>query len=119
MAITIGIVGRSGILINKPSTAEATEMGGVIIPSASKAQPPIMAGRMSHFPFLRTNENSEKMPPSPLLSAFSVMSTYLMVVCSVNVQNTQEIAPRIKLSLMTSPLIIALNTYKGEVPMSP
>ena len=33
----------------KPSTAEVTEIGGVIIPSASKAAPPIMAGNTSHL----------------------------------------------------------------------
>ena len=35
----------------------------------------------------------EKMPPSPLLSAFKVRKTYLNVVCSVKVQITQDTAP--------------------------
>ena len=42
-------------------------------------------------------------PPSPLLSAFNVRITYLMVVCSVNVQITQESDPRINASLITFP----------------
>jgi hypothetical protein len=46
MVITMGIVGMSVRIILKPSTADATEMGGVIIPSANRAQPPIMAGKI-------------------------------------------------------------------------
>ena len=48
IAITIGTVGISGLKIRNPSTAEETEIGGVMIPSASKALPPIMAGTISH-----------------------------------------------------------------------
>ena len=33
----------------KPSIAEVIEIGGVIIPSASNAAPPSMAGMTSHF----------------------------------------------------------------------
>jgi len=32
-----------------PSTADATEIGGVIIPSANKVPAPIIAGTYSHF----------------------------------------------------------------------
>jgi hypothetical protein len=32
-----------------PSTAEATEIGGVMIPSANNALPPIIAGNNNHF----------------------------------------------------------------------
>ena len=51
MAITIGSVGISGLYIRKPSMAEETEIGGVIIPSASKAAPPIIAGQTNHRAF--------------------------------------------------------------------
>ncbi len=64
----------------KPSTADVTEIGGVIIPSASNAAPPSMAGNTNHFPLRLTNANNEKIPPSPRLSALSVRITYLMVV---------------------------------------
>lgn len=64
----------------KPSIAEVTEIGGVIIPSASSAAPPIMAGMTSHFFCRRTSAKSEKIPPSPRLSACKVSTTYLMVV---------------------------------------
>ena len=63
-----------------PSTAEATEIGGVIIPSAKSAAPPIIAAATSHFRRLLTRANNEKMPPSPRLSALRVSMTYLMVV---------------------------------------
>ena len=48
IAITIGIVGMSGLKIKSPSTAEETEIGGVIIPSAKSKLPPIIAGTISH-----------------------------------------------------------------------
>ena len=79
-------------------------IGGVIIPSASRAQPPTTAGTISHFALRRTNENSENMPPSPLLSALRVITTYFKVVWSVSVQKMQDTPP---------------NTYNGEVPISP
>ncbi len=47
-------------------------MVGVIIPSAIKAAPPIIAGKTNHFFCRRTNAYKEKIPPSPLLSAFKV-----------------------------------------------
>jgi hypothetical protein len=94
-------------------------IGGVIIPSASKAQPPTTAGITSHLARRRTNENNENMPPSPLLSACRVIITYLMVVCKVKVQNIQDIPPKINVSEMTLGPTIALKTYNGEVPMSP
>lgn len=64
----------------KPSTAEVTEIGGVIMPSANSAAPPIMAGITSHFLRRRTRAYKEKMPPSPRLSALRVRITYLTVV---------------------------------------
>jgi hypothetical protein len=43
-----------------PSTAEDTEMGGVMIPSASSALPPIMAERLTiEFLFLTTYKNKD------------------------------------------------------------
>ena len=42
--MTIGMVGMSGLNILNPSIAADTEIGGVIIPSASNALPPIIAG---------------------------------------------------------------------------
>src|SRR5678810_360448 len=81
-----------------PSIADVTEIGGVIIPSASKAAPPIIAGITSHFFVRLTNANREKMPPSPLLSARNVKITYFIVVCKVSVQIIRESTPIINSS---------------------
>src|SRR5690606_39500619 len=102
-----------------PSTAEVTEMGGVIIPSANSVEPPIIAGNTAHFACLLTNAKRENVPPSPLLSAVNVRITYFKVVCSVSVQMIHDNPPIIKISSMILPLQIALNTYSGEVPISP
>jgi hypothetical protein len=105
---------------NKPSLAEETEIGGVIIPSASMEAPPMIAGIASHLMcILRTSAYKEKIPPSPLLSALRVRIMYLKVVCSVSVQNTQEILPKTSNSSMRFSFIMALITYNGEVPISP
>ena len=119
IANTIGMVGMSLLKISNPSTAEETEIGGVMMPSASNAAPPIIAGH-TRFGFLRRiNANNEKIPPSPLLSARSVIITYLIVVCNVIVQNTHDRPPNIRFSEMIFEPAIAFITYKGDVPMSP
>jgi hypothetical protein len=49
------------------------------------------------------------------------MRTYFIVVCKVSVQIIQEMAPIILSGekLLPRPVIMALITYKGEVPRSP
>src|SRR5437762_3043458 len=106
-----------------PSTAEVTEMGGVIIPSAINAAPPSMAGNTSQRFCLLTNAYKEKIPPSPLLSAFKVRMTYFIVVCRVSVQMIQDKLPMINKSPYSAltgacPLQMAFITYSGDVPMS-
>jgi hypothetical protein len=80
--VTIVFVAMPSIPGNclKPSIAEVTVIGGVIMPSAKRAAPPIMAGNTNHFFCRRTSAYKLKIPPSPLLSAFKVRITYLMVV---------------------------------------
>src|SRR5690242_14759409 len=118
MIVVCVIDERTGTCFN-PSTAEVTEIGGVIIPSASNAAPPSIAGNTSHF-FLRlTRANKEKIPPSPLLSALRVKITYLIVVWRVSVQIISERQPTTSSSVMTLPLVTAFKTYNGEVPISP
>ena len=46
---------RPGYTCLRPSMAEATEMGGVITPSASRAEPPMMATAESQAPRRRTS----------------------------------------------------------------
>ena len=93
--ITIGIVGMCSnpFIILNPSTAEDTETGGVMIPSAKRAEAPIIVGRIKFFPFLLIKEYKEKIPPSPSLSAFRVNHTYLIEVWKNKVQKTQETPP--------------------------
>ena len=82
-----------------------------------------MAGTISHLPQSFTRAYSEKMPPSPWLSAFMAISTYLKVVSSVIVQMTSESEPTINASstwaMPPLPSRIDFMTYIGEVPMSP
>ena len=125
MTITIGTVSvTNGVpslwwSIFNPSIAEETEIGGVIIPSASKVAPPIMAGKVNHFAWRLTNAKRAKIPPSPLLSARKIKMTYFNVVCKVNVQKIQDNPPRtVKELIGLSPMIDCI-TYNGEVPMSP
>ena len=54
MPMTMGTVGILGYTARRPSTAEDTEMGGVITPSASRAAPPMMATAESQAPRRRT-----------------------------------------------------------------
>ena len=118
---TIGINGSSGWIFVNPSIADETDMGGVIILSASKVAPPSIAGNTSQgFLLPRTKAYNEKIPPSPLLSARRVMITYFIVVCKVSVQKIRETPPRMTISLIAvlAP-IMAFITYSGEVPMSP
>src|SRR5574344_1270349 len=100
--------------------AEVTVIAGVMIPSANKAQAPTMATKYNQLLDFFTKAKSDKMPPSPLLSALKVMKIYLKVVCRVRVQNTQEMAPKTNISLTVSaPFRMALSVYSGEVPTSP
>ena len=80
MTMTIGITGIRGLTLVSPSTAETMVMDGVMTPSASRVEPPMMAKKKAHLARLRISAKSENMPPSPLLSARSVMMIYLTVV---------------------------------------
>ena len=120
MINTIGITGIVGLTNANPSMADITVIDGVIIPSARSVLPPIMANMYNHDSFFRSSANSENIPPSPLLSARSVIITYFMVVCSVSVQIMQESEPIISnSSIVELAPNIAFITYNGDVPMSP
>ncbi|MCY1384946.1 hypothetical protein D9M69_732590 [compost metagenome] len=108
MANTIGITWTFGNSSFNPSIADVTVILGVMIPSASNAAPPITAGITSHFAFLRTNEYKEKIPPSPLLSARSVIITYFKVVCKVRVQMIQDNAPKTRSGFINCPVSLTV-----------
>ena len=81
-----------------------------MMPSASRKLAPAMAGYSSHFlPYRRIRAYSARMPPSPLLSARSVMITYLTVVCSVSVQIMHDNAPSTSVSLTARSPMMARN----------
>ncbi|MNL68625.1 hypothetical protein D3C87_1933770 [compost metagenome] len=96
--------------MSRPSIAEEIVIAGVIMPSARSVAAPIIAGKINHGALLRTNENRDRIPPSPLLSAWSVISTYFTVVCKVTVQNTHDNPPRTRSLSMTPLFIMALKT---------
>ena len=100
--------------------ADEIDIGGVIKPSANNAEQPINAAIKGHFAgCFFTNAYKEKIPPSPLLSAFKARMIYLKEVMIINVQKIQESAPKMSSLLIGSLPTIALITYKGEVPISP
>src|SRR5690606_10437757 len=78
-----------------------------------------MAGKINHFALLLTNVYKENIPPSPLLSALSTIQTYFTVVCKVKIQKIHDRPPSTRSAEITLFPTIALNTYNGEVPMSP
>ena len=90
-----------------------------MMPSERSAAPPIIAGSTNHLRLLLTKANNAKIPPSPLLSALNTMITYLIVVNKVMVQIIRERVPKMSGLSITRSLIMELNTYKGEVPISP
>ena len=90
---TTGTTGTSDNTKPKPSIADVTVIAGVMTPSARRALPPTMASTDKETVFLRMRPNNAKIPPSPWLSARSVMITYLNEVCNVKVQKIQEIPP--------------------------
>ena len=114
---------RMAGMVLKPSTAVVMVTAGVRMPSASSAEPPSIAGIMSHLPYFRTMLYRAKIPPSPWFPALSEISTYLTVVSKVTVQITSDRAPRMNSSVTCMmppwPASSALVTYMGEVPISP
>ena len=119
MAIVIGSIGMFGAMLFNPSIADVTDIGGVIRLSAIIKLPPIIAGHNTQRACFRIRVNNEKIPPSPLLSARIVISTYFIVVWKVSVQKIADTLPKMSVSEITLVPIIALNVYNGEVPKSP
>lgn len=89
-----------GRTTSRPSTADMTEMAGVITLSPKNSDAPMTPRSMTTLQRLpplgtpwRTSAASAMMPPSPSLSARSTKSTYLIVTMMVSDQNIQEIVP--------------------------
>ena len=89
-----------GAATRRPSTADSTEMAGVMMPSPKKIEVPKMpmtSSRRRSFGRSRTAiEASASMairPPSPLLSARRISTTYLIETTVVSVQKTSDRTP--------------------------
>ena len=72
-------------------------MAGVIIASPKKKAAPMMPSASTKPPFfcssVSTSTTSERMPPSPLLSAFIRKTTYLSVTMRMSAQISSEATP--------------------------
>ena len=90
----------AGAATCRPSTAPSTEIAGVMTPSPKKIAVPKMPTkrryRRSVGLFLTAREASASIairPPSPLLSARRIRTTYLIETMTVIVQNTSDRTP--------------------------
>ncbi len=103
---------NDGAATESPSTADKTEIAGVMIPSPKNKDAPMKPKIMiaSLFPrdnpfCLRFKASNAMIPPSPLLSALMITKTYLSETIKVMVQKIKERIPRILSSLIGSPRV--------------
>ena len=85
----------------KPSTAEITEMAGVIIPSPMSIAAPITTTTTSHRIFAApkslggaASARSARIPPSPSLSTRINIVTYLMHTTTISAQQRSDTIPK-------------------------
>ena len=89
----------AGAATSSPSTADSTEMAGVITPSPKNRQAPLMPTRASAARIRAPGETrcaraiSARMPPSPWLSARITSVTYFTVTISTSDQNISDRMP--------------------------
>ena len=131
--ITATLIGSTyscnvGAVTSNPSTADSTEIAGVMIPSPKNRHAPTMPTiasvlRIAVLTATRwASAISARMPPSPWLSARITSITYFTVTISTSDQKNSDRMPRISTSLMGTPsntCMLALRAYSGLVPMSP
>ena len=88
---------KAGVTTFRPSTADRTEMAGVMMASPkNRAAPHMPMPRIAVEPAghaLRASAISDSVPPSPLLSALSTKTTYLMVTMMVSAQTISDSTP--------------------------
>ena len=119
-----------GVITSSPSTAESTEIAGVIIASPKNIAAPKMPRPTSHQrsrPWRsvprETSAVSARMPPSPWLSARMISITYLSVTTITSAQNTRDRRPKtlacVERRCRARPPNTSRIVYSGEVPMSP
>ena len=117
-----------GSTTSSPSTADSTEMAGVITPSPKKMAVPKMPSSSRRerntgrsFTACEASASMAISPPSPLLSARRISATYFSDTTTVSVQNASERMPRMLSGFSgTRPCAkTSLSAYSGLVPMSP
>src|SRR5262249_53616067 len=121
---------RLGTATFNPSTAESTEIAGVITLSPKNSEAPripsvtsptVTPVRLSVGP--RRSAVSDMIPPSPLSSARMMKLTYNTDTIIVSVQKTSEITPYtcdcVACTAWLSDVKTACTAYNGLVPMSP
>src|SRR6516162_4745747 len=121
-----------GAATSTPSTAESTEMAGVIMLSPKNSEAPKIPSAAStalaRAPPGRARRRiraiSAMIPPSPSLSARITSRTYVMVTMIVTDQKISEMTPKmLACDTVTGCVSLGLNTvwtvYSGLVPMSP
>ncbi len=89
---------KAGVASFNPSTADSTEIAGVMTLSPRNMEAP-MTPRMKTKAVRRPSARlasavSESVPPSPLLSARSRISTYLAVTVMSNAHTISDSTPR-------------------------
>ena len=111
----------------RPSTADNTEIAGVIMESPMNIEAPTTPSA-SNGQLRRPNARcpsaiSDSVPPSPLLSARNSSSTYLAVTTMNNDHRISERTPRTMVRDTGAPfaawVTASRNAYSGEVPISP
>ena len=92
----------AGVTISSPSTADSTEMAGVMIPSPKNSARPNTPNirsrwRSSGRSLTDCEASASKAinPPSPWLSARMMSKTYFSETTTVNVQKNRDSTPRI------------------------
>src|SRR6185312_2250099 len=118
---------NDGLASVSPSTADSTEIAGVITESPRNIDAPMT-------PTIKTNAVrrpsarlasavSDNVPPSPLLSARNRISTYLNVTVTIKAHrmrdNTPNTVSRVTMPLTLVALAASRNAYNGLVPISP
>ena len=100
-----------------PSTAESTEIAGVITASPKNSEAPsmpitrIQAGRPRKLP--RASAISDSIPPSPRLSARSTNAMYLIVTMTVSAQKISDSTPRTCSGAACSPPVAACSASRN------
>src|SRR3954451_13728926 len=111
----------------RPSTADSTEIAGVIMESPMNIEAPTTPSA-SKGQLLRPNARcpnaiNDSVPPSPLLSARNSSRTYLAVTTMNSAQRISDSTPstitRVTAPSCAAPSTAARNAYSGEVPISP